>query len=153
MNDIEAEIASPAPIPSAAIRRQMMADHAEIEAVFGEVADAFKCGDWDVASAAFSRLEQRLVSHLALEDELLLPALEKLDPAEAAAIAEDHARIRARLHELGIGLELHYTRATAFAELVEMLRAHARREDALLYRWADQMLGALDRNAVTGRLP
>jgi hemerythrin-like domain-containing protein len=129
----------------------MMADHAEISVLFEEVLDAFRCGDRDVAAEMFTRFEARLAAHLAAEDELLLPALERVDPEEAAALAADHRAIRARLTELGIGVDLHLTRASAVAELVEMLRAHARREDALLYRWADEVLSEIDRKAVLAR--
>lgn len=130
-----------------------MADHAEISALLDEVLVAFRCGDRDVAAAAFTRFEKRLGAHLSLEDELLLPELERIDPKEAAALAADHRQIRTRLTELGLGVDLHLTRASAVSELVEMLRAHAHREDALLYRWADEALSALERQAVIVRLP
>ena len=143
----------PSTAPAPSIRRHMMVDHAEISMLFDEVLAAFWCGDRDAAAEAFTRFEQRLVAHLAVEDELLLPALRRTDPAEAAALAEDHRRIRARLSELDVGVDLHLVRANIVAELVEMLRAHARREDAWLYRWADEALAALDRKAILGRLP
>jgi len=144
----------PAPrVPPVSVRRQMMADHAEIAAAFEDVLAAFRSGDRTVAAEAFTRFEHRLLAHLALEDELLLPALRAVDPVEAAGLAEDHRQIRAQLTELGVGVDLHLTRATAVTRFVEELRAHAHREDALLYRWADQALAAIDRAAVVGRLP
>jgi hypothetical protein len=131
----------------------MMADHAEISALFDEVLAAFKSGDRDLAALVFTRFERRLEAHLALEDELLLPPLRRVDPDEAAALSADHEWIRAQLTELGIGVDLHLTRATWVAAFVEKLRAHARREDALLYRWADDPTVPIDRTVVMGRLP
>jgi hemerythrin-like domain-containing protein len=116
----------------------MMSDHAQIEALLEDVMAAFKSGDGDLATQAYTRLEKRLLTHLAFEDAQLLPVLERSDPEAAAALAAEHARFRARLYELGVGVELHYTRATAIAELVEMLRDHARREDAILYPHAEE---------------
>ena len=116
----------------------MLDDHAEIEALVGDVTNAFRCGDRAVAAEAYGRLEKRLLAHIAREDELFLAVLERSDPDEASALAAEHAKIRARLFELGVGVELHYTRDTVIAELVEMLRIHARREEALLYRWAEE---------------
>ena len=128
-----------------------MADHDEISVLFDDLLAAFRSGDRDEAAAMFTRFERRLAAHLALEDELLLPALRRADPGEADALATEHRAIRTRLTELGIGVDLHVTRATWVAEFVDLLRAHARREDALLYQWADESR-EIDRAVVVDRV-
>lgn len=130
--------------PISNLREAMLADHAAISTTFDDVMAAFRSGNCDEAAAMFGEFERRLERHLAFEDEALLPALRRDHPEEAAALDDDHRRIRVRLIELAIGVDLHLTRATWVAEFVEMLRAHAQREDALLYRWASEPSSHLD---------
>lgn len=139
-------------VPDAGVRAAMMADHAGISTLFDDLVAAFRSGDRDEASAMFAQFEKRLEGHLALEDEFLLPALRAAHPEEAAALAEDHRRIRARLAELGVGVDLHLTRASWVNDFVDSLRAHAQREDALLYRWAAEPTARIDTRAVLRRL-
>ena len=75
-------------------------------------------------------------SYLVFEDRELLPALARIDPEEAAALAADHQRLRARLTEVGVGVDLHATRAHDVRELIVDLGKHAWREGELMYRWA-----------------
>jgi hypothetical protein len=130
----------------------MLAEHAHLGMLFEATIGAFQRGDAAAAASSFAAVEERLVAHLALEDELLIPPLRDVDPDSAEALAEDHRRIRARLAELGIAVELHAARAPAVEELAALVRAHAHREDALLYRWADQALHDLDEQVRTRRL-
>lgn len=131
----------------------MMADHREISVLFDEVVAAFRRGDRDEAAEIFTRFEQRLERHLSFEDEVLLPALQRVLPDEAKTLSADHRLIRAKLSELGVGVDLHLTRATWVAELVEMLRAHASREDEILYQWADDPAVEIDQVAALRKLP
>jgi hypothetical protein len=77
--------------------------------------------------------ERELDEHMTMEERELLPCLMGHDPAEAAAIREEHQQIRATLAELGLAVDLHTLRADAVAAFVHMLRGHARREERLLY--------------------
>jgi hemerythrin len=144
--------ARPAITLSTDLRQAMMADHTEIATMFDDLVLAFRSGNRDEAAAMFRELERRLEDHLATEDELLLPSLRHADPAEAAALADEHRRIRARLLELGVGVDLHLTRATWVEQFVDLLRSHARREDELLYRWASEPAAHVDVGALMRRL-
>ena len=124
------------PPTRASLRDAMIADHDEIADIFDQTVAAFRSGDRDLAAASFTRFEKRLEAHLAMEDSWLLPALAEDNPAEAAALAAEHRAIRGHLTELGIGVDLHLTRATWVEAFVALLREHARREDQLLYQWA-----------------
>lgn len=155
MTTTAANATPPAPrhaVPYTGLGARMMADHAEISTLFDELLAAFRCGDRDVAAEAFRRFERRLEAHLAIEETLLFPALRQIDPVEVATLEGDHRGFRARLLELGVGVDLHLTRATWVSAFVDALRAHARREEALLYRWADEASAAIDRDAVLRRL-
>jgi hypothetical protein len=72
------------------------------------------------------------------EERLLLPLLEASDPAAVARIRLEHARIRDSLTELGVAVELHTVRESHIRELIELLTAHAKHEDAALYRVAGE---------------
>lgn len=104
-----------------------------------ELLAAFDSGERSVATPAFQAFDRRLTAHLAFEGEFLLPALAAIDPGEADVIAAEHRAIRLRVEELAIMDNLHLSRATQVRELVEMLRAHAQREDDVMYRLADRL--------------
>ena len=130
----------------------MIADHGVLATTFEDVVAAFRSGDRDVAAAMFKDFERRLEGHLGFEDDVLLPALDRDHPTEAAALAEEHRQIRSKLLELAVGVDLHLTRATWVAEFVALLRVHAAREDALLYRWALDQPAAVDAGDLMRRL-
>lgn len=140
------------PVRVSSLRDHMRADHAELEILFERLVATFQAGDRDQAAQMFREFERRLETHLALEDDHLVPALAATDRGEAEAIAADHRRLRARVTELGVGVDLHLTRATAVADLVDELRNHASREDAVLYRWADEALDEPTRHTLLERM-
>ncbi len=140
-------------VPRPGLRPTMMSDHREIAVLFDEVLAAFRRGDREEAADTFARFERRLERHLDFEDDVMLPAMRRVVPEEAGTLAADHRQIRARLAELGVGVDLHLTRATWVAEFVELLRAHAAREDEVLYQWADDPAVGLDHVAALRRLP
>ena len=63
-----------------------------------------------------------------------------MDPEEAVALLREHGQIRELLLELGVAVDLHAIRFEQSRRFIDMLRAHADREDRLLYRWADERL-------------
>jgi hypothetical protein len=140
-----------APLPAPGLGPAMSSEHDEINALFDLTLAAFRRGDRDEAREAFTTFEQRLEAHLAYEDDVLLPSLRRDHPAEAAELAAEHHRIRARLMELGVCVELHLARASWVAEFIDLLRGHARREDALLHRWASEP-APVDASVVLHRL-
>lgn len=99
---------------------------------------AFRSDDWKLASKTYAELERELSAHFQIEEEALFPEYCQTEPREAADLLDEHRAIRARVFELGVGIDLHQTRLPAIEELVTKLRRHAEREDALLYRWADR---------------
>lgn len=88
----------------------------------------------------YRSFEHALRDHVAAEEELILPAYEEHAPADAQAIRDNHAAIRKALDRIGIEVELHVVRAHSVSELVDSLRAHAAREDAAMYPWAQAHL-------------
>lgn len=64
----------------------------------------------------------------------------------------EHAAFRKTLDELGVGVDLHAVKLDVAQEFVNALRAHARREDQLLYRWAEREVGEPDQRAMAREL-
>ena len=126
--------------PMRALHARLQEEHGELDAALQQLLAAFETGDQDVARDAFRAFDRRLALHLRVEDELLLPDFAEVDPIEAAELARDHRLIRAKADELAVGSDLHLARVPAVRELGELLRAHADREDQLLYRWVEQSL-------------
>jgi hypothetical protein len=86
--------------------------------------------------AEWSDFERELLRHLEYEEAEILPGFAADSPGEARAILAEHAKIRATLTDLGLNLDLHLLRSEAVQDFVAQLKAHARREDDLLYAWA-----------------
>jgi len=120
------------------LRNRLMLEHEMIERALATLVDAYATGEHDVAREAFRSFDRRLAAHLSMEETVLLPDFAIAYPAEAAQIAREHGEIRALIDELGIGTDLHCTRLPAIRGLANQLRAHARHEDALFYRWANE---------------
>jgi hemerythrin-like domain-containing protein len=104
--------------------------------MFAELLAAFRAGDREEVSALWTAFEAGLEAHMALEEECILPEFAKVDSQEARALSQEHEEIRRCLNELGLGVDLHSTNAQAAERFIRTLEAHAKREDALMYRWA-----------------
>lgn len=113
-------------------------EHAHLEQLFDELVGSARCEEPQALRARWSRFETDLTAHLALEESRVLPAFEREYPEEARAILADHGRIRSLLEELGLELELHCLRSERVSTFIDQLRAHARREERLMYPWASR---------------
>jgi hemerythrin-like domain-containing protein len=114
-------------------------DHAALDRLFQELVTEARCGDRTTMGAEWQRFEAQLSTHMDLEEREILPNFAKEHPEEARAILDEHARIRSSLVEMGIDLDLHCLRADRVEAFVALLRAHARREEAVLYPWASHV--------------
>jgi hemerythrin-like domain-containing protein len=99
-----------------------------------------RCQDGDPVElrCEWALFERELNEHLELEEKELIPRFRRDWPAEAAQICHEHEQIRGSLAELGIALDLHALRVPAVQAFVDLLRAHAGREEALFYPWVDE---------------
>lgn len=120
------------------IREHLIEDHRELERLLARLTMAFRSDDWKLASETYAELERELEAHFRTEEEVLFPELCQTEPREVTELLDEHRAIRARVFELGVGIDIHQTRLAAIEELVAKLRQHKDREDALLYRWADR---------------
>lgn len=126
--------------------------HRALEALARELlARTYEDDSYDLV-VAYRRFEHEVLEHLASEEDLLLPAYAEVAPTEAAAFRREHAEIRQVLERIGLDVELHVVRAEIIATFIRALQAHAAREDALLYPWAEEHLPEDARRALFHRL-
>ena len=123
---------------SGSIHDRLLVEHARLDASLERLLAAYRTGDREAAAEAFGDFEDRLTDHFDLEERAVFPTFAEHEPREAAELLAEHAAIRARLEELGVGVDLHATRLGAIEGLAQLLREHAAREDRLLYPWADR---------------
>lgn len=134
------------------LRSVLEGDHRAIHAALTRMLQALKDGDRDARESAWLELDERLRTHMTLEEEHLFRELAEIDPREAHALAGEHCRIRALLGELDIDLELSLGGEATLSELGRVLRDHVAREHALLYRWCDESLSDEARDVLRARL-
>jgi predicted amidohydrolase YtcJ len=129
-------ITQASPDETANIQVWLARDHERLDALFERLLSAFHANARSELCRLWAEFDSRLRAHLALEEEHILPEFAKVDPGEARSIAEEHVHIRRLLTELDIAVDLHLVGEQTVDALIKLLRAHARREDALMYRWA-----------------
>jgi hypothetical protein len=123
------------------VRTLLLTDHGHFErslqAIVAEVSDD---GPADLREP-WHAFEQELLAHLDAEEADLIRVFGSYQPTEARELIAEHEQIRATVTQLGVDLDLHCLRAERVKALVDQLRAHARREEGVLYPWATERLG------------
>lgn len=114
--------------------------------------DAFSLDDREQVRALWTEFECGLEAHMEAEERHLMPLLATLSERETRILLEEHARIRAQLAELGVGVDLHLVRLEAAQAFIDHLRQHAAHEDTLLYKRADETLDDGTRRGVFSAL-
>lgn len=111
-------------------------DHEELDrhvAVLLTKADGGDCHD---LAAEWDRFEGALLRHFDVEEHDLIPRFVLVDPKETIVLKQEHEALRRDVLALGIDADLHCLRAEEVQSFVAALRAHAAREERVLYRWA-----------------
>ncbi len=112
--------------------------HREIEeACLAMLGAGFACDPCDLARR-WGEIDHQLSDHMTAEENFLFPAYEHDEPENAQDLRDQHARLREQALEIGIAVQLHTVRMEQIQAFVAALRAHAQREEASLYRWADR---------------
>ena len=115
--------------------------HRGLEQAFrAVVARAKSEADPATSRAAWDAFERELLKHMEVEENDLFPLFGRVHPEEARALQAEHDVVRERLFELGLALDLRRLGTPAIDEFAARLRAHALREDLVLYPWAERHL-------------
>lgn len=134
------------------LRTLLGREHLELEATFAALLAAVDADARVQATRLWAEFDARLRAHMELEEEVLLPAFEREHPREAENIRLEHQQIRKTLLELGVGMDLHLTRADVVERFIALLRAHAAGEDLQLYGWAQEHFALPPRSTVLDRM-
>ncbi len=124
------------------VASMLMGEHRRLERLFGELLAAFEADARDDAARLWSEFDRSFTDHLTREEKFLLPRIEGAHPRFAAAIRAEHEDLRSKLLALGVGVDLHLTKANAVAEFIATLRAHAAHEETTLYPFAEDEASA-----------
>ena len=130
----------------------LLADHEMLRTRLEGLLSAFHAGPGDEAAKLWFEFDRELQAHFDLEEQYVLPDLDPVAPAEAAALREEHADLRRRLERLGTGVDLHLTREEAVAEFADALAAHTQREQVVLHAFAERHLSERDQAAIRALL-
>lgn len=118
-------------------------DHSRLERLLAGVLAQAGGPQSDELRHSWNQFELGLLTHLHAEEVHLFRAFRYAQPEQAQALMTEHERLRGRLIELSIALDLHCLADHQIRLLGDELRAHAAREDAVLYPWAARHLHKL----------
>jgi len=134
------------------LRMLLTRDHRELDRLFDALLEALQADAREDALRLWSAFDDGLCRHMALEEKDLLPLMHERDAGEVEALLREHDEIRAQLADLGVGVDLHEIRVQTVSDFIEQLRRHARREDALAYRWAQANVPVAQQDALRSAL-
>jgi hemerythrin-like domain-containing protein len=137
------------PQPLGELRPLLTQDHARLDLLLEQLTAAEACVD---LASLWMEFESGLKRHMQLEESNLFPGLQQLAPAEAAVLVREHAEIRSQLSRLHVAVELRLATGELAEEFGRLLRSHASREDALIYRWAEKHVAGATRRLLMAYL-
>jgi hypothetical protein len=125
-------------VPQQRLRKLSVQRHRELEAACDQLVAASLQEEPHAFSARWNVIEQALREHIAIEEELLLPAYQAARPGDAQTLRAEHARILRLLSEIAMHVQHYGIHVGRLRQLISELHAHATHEDLTLYRWADK---------------
>jgi hypothetical protein len=134
------------------VREAFQQDHVRLDALFEELLNRVHVDERSATREVWAAFEEGLLAHMLAEERDMIPIFQRHDPAEAAEIVAEHGRVRSLLAELGVMLDIHALREETVEALITLLRAHAARENAALYKWADRELPEAPKASILERL-
>jgi len=123
-------------------------DHRGCDAQWAEVESAADGGSPEDTEAGWSRFEQALRRHLAIEEEILFPAFEQVtgmtDGGPTFVMRAEHAQMRGLLDQMGqaLGAGDHDKLLDLGDTLLLLIAQHNQKEERMLYPMAERALGA-----------
>jgi hemerythrin-like domain-containing protein len=130
-------------------------DHRRLEQALEASVAHVQAGRWDAAAEAFVTFRRGIERHMAVEEEVLFPAVEEgAETPLTAILRKGHRDLRVFFDELGDAVEardaVEYGRIAA--SMRALLERHDEKEEAELYPAAQERLGRQTATVVAGRL-
>lgn len=126
--------------------------HREIEEACLALLSAGFVGDPSELARRWSEIEHQLCDHMMAEEHFLFPSYQHAEPENAQDLRNQHARLREQVLEIGVAVQLHTVCMDQLQAFAAALRAHAQREEASLYRWADRHVSNDERHRMRDHL-
>lgn len=126
--------------PPPALRKQLLHEHRALEQLFDRLMNAFQANAREDIQAIWTELDRNLEQHFELEERVFFPRFAKVDLLETASLLEEHEGMRKLCAELGVGVDLKLVRTSVANGFIALLKAHAKREELVLYRWVNETL-------------
>jgi iron-sulfur cluster repair protein YtfE (RIC family) len=136
----------PRGITMSTILKFMGSDHRACDAVFASAEEAVAEKNWDGARSLFERFHTAMAHHLAMEENVLFPALEArtgntMGPTQVMRM--EHEQMRNLMQAMAQAVdETNPDRYLGLSETLNMLmQQHNLKEENMLYPMSDQVLG------------
>ena len=120
-------------------------DHQSCDARYDTAEALVNQGDWDGAGVEFAIFRRQLEGHLAMEEQVMFPALEQAMGSAngpTAVMRSEHSHMRAILQDMHVAIsQLEQDDFFDHADTLRMLmRQHNLKEEGILYPMADRLL-------------
>jgi hypothetical protein len=147
-DSLRSELAKPEP----GLERSVAERHHELESACLELLDRALSEDPHALATRWRDLDAALRDHMIAEEDLIIPAYQLSAPEEAVELRTEHARLRGLLDEVGADVQHNALHAERLRRLLELLHAHAKREDTSMYPWAERNLPLVARRQLYHRI-
>lgn len=128
-----------------ALSNTMQHDHARCDALFADAEGAAERADWAACQRCVAQLRQALLSHFAIEEDVIFPSFEAhtgMTEGPTRVMRGEHVQMRALIGVLLASAER--KDPDAFADAAEtlliLMQQHNMKEENILYPMCDQAL-------------
>ncbi len=130
----------------ASIADTMTNDHRRCDTIFADAESSVSDSEWEEGAVRFQRFLQAMEHHFSMEEKVLFPAFEERTgqvSGPTSVMRMEHYQMRQLLSEMKQALEKRDRDGyLGLAEtLMIIMQQHNMKEEQMLYRMADQVLG------------
>jgi len=129
------------------ISANLTQDHRHCDELFARVEEHVARGDWAHAGRDFSKFTNAMEQHLRFEEDDLFPAFEQASGSRAGPtqmMRMEHEQMRTLFRDMEAGIRAgEASRYLGLSEtLLILMQQHNMKEEHILYRLAEQVLGS-----------
>src|SRR5512138_1206980 len=140
------------PHPKRGLLHFLKERHRELESACSELLGRASTEEPRRVLAWWTAFDAALREHMTIEEELVLPEYQDVAPLVVCDLRAEHAWIRELLDEISEDVRRQQIHADRIRTLVDRVRAHEAREDAVMYPWIERHLPLAGRRRLLARL-